>query len=147
MFLVKRQDGRRNRVRLFDDPMDTMLNRLFGEWPLTQDRLHTVSPAIDLTEVDDNFSVSAELPGLTNEDVELSVMDDVLTISGEKTVEKQTEAKYYHAERQSGKFRREIHLPAPVDADNVVADFTNGVLTITLPKSEKAKPRKIKIGK
>ena len=147
MFLVKRQNGRHNRMRLFDDPVENIFNRFFDEWPLTQHRLYTVAPAVDLTEVDDSFSVRAELPGLTVEDVELSVMDDVLTISGEKTVERQTEAKYYHAERQSGKFRREIHLPAPVDTDEVIADFTNGVLTVTLPKSEKAKPRKIKIGK
>jgi len=147
MFLVKRQNGRRNRLGLFDAPMDNMFSRLFDEWPLTDRCLHTVAPAIDLTEVDDNFIVRAELPGLSDEDFELSVLDDVLTISGEKKIEKPTEAKYHHAERHSGEFRREIHLPAPVDADKVVAGFTNGVLTVTLPKSDKAKARTIKIGK
>ena len=147
MFLVKRQNGRHNRMRLFDTPTDTLFNRLFDEWPLTQRDLHTVIPAIDLTEVDDNFSVRAELPGLTAEDIELSVMDDVLTVSGEKKIEKQAEAKYHHTERQWGKFKREIHLSAPVDADKVVASFSNGVLTVTLPKSDNAKPRTIKITK
>ncbi|MDP6543288.1 MAG: Hsp20/alpha crystallin family protein [Phycisphaerae bacterium] len=147
MFLVKRQNGRRNRLGLLDAPMDNMFSRLLDEWPLTQRCLHTVAPAIDLMEVDDNFSVRAELPGLTDEDIELSVLDDVLTISGEKKIEKPTEAKYHHAEGQSGKFRREIRLPAPVDTDKVVAGFTNGVLTVTLPKSDKAKARTIKIDK
>ncbi len=147
MFLVKRQNGRRGPMGLCDGPMDNLFNRLFDEWPLTQRRLDTVTPAIDLTELDDDFSVRAELPGLTDEDIELSVMDDVLTISGEKKIEEQTEAKYHHVERRSGKFRREIHLPAPVDADKVVANFTNGVLTVTLPKSDKARAKTIKIGK
>jgi len=147
MFLVKRQNGKRNRMGLLESPMDNMFSRLFDDWPLTGRGLHAVSPAIDLMEVDDNFSVRAELPGMTDEDIELSVMDDVLTISGEKKIDKPTEAKYHHAERSSGKFRREIHLPVPVDADKVVAGFTNGVLTVTLPKSDQARPKTIKISK
>jgi len=130
--------------------MGDMLNRFFEDWPLAEGRPALAMPVVDLAEADDKFVVHAELPGLTEEDIELSVMDDVLTISGEKKAEEQSaddEKNYYHVERRYGSFRRDIHLPAPVDIDKVTAGCTNGVLTVTLPKSEKAKARTIKIGK
>jgi len=148
MFLVKRKNQERGPLGLLSGGMDSLFNRFFEDWPLADRRAGLAMPVVDLAEAEDNFLVHAELPGLTDEDIELSVMDDVLTISGEKKAEEQTEEKnYYHVERRYGTFRRDIHLPAPVDADNVTANYTNGVLTVTLPKSEKSKAMAIKIGK
>jgi HSP20 family protein len=127
--------------------MDTLLDRFFGDWSLSQDRPEMSSPALDLTESDESFTVVAELPGMTEEDIELSVLDDVLTLSGEKTIEDSPDTKRHHTERRSGEFRREVRFSAPVDAGKVVAGFANGVLTVTLPKSDKAKARTIKINK
>jgi HSP20 family protein len=87
--------------------------------------------------------VSAELPGMDDEDIEVSLSRDVLTISGEKKQEKEEKGRdYYRAERSYGSFRRSIPLPAEVNADKVDAVFSKGVLTITLPKTAKAEGRK-----
>jgi len=145
MFLVRKENGKRNRLGMFSEPMDTLLGSFFDDLPVCGRRMEMSAPAIDLIETDDGFTVVAELPGMTEEDIELSVMDDVLTISGEKTIGEHADAKRHHIERRSGKFSREVRFATPVDADKVTAAFANGVLTVTLLKSEQAKPRKIKI--
>jgi len=144
MFLVKRQNDRRNRMGM-SEPMDTLLGRFFDDWSASDERLEMSPPAIDLTESEDVFAVVAELPGMTEADIELSVMDDILTISGEKTIEEHPDDKRHHVERRCGKFSRQVRFSTPVDADKVTAGFANGVLTVTLPKSDEAKPRTIKI--
>jgi HSP20 family protein len=130
---------------MFAEPMDALLGRFFDDWPAGDERLGMSTPAIDLTESDDGFTVVAELPGMSEADIGLSVMDDVLTLSGEKKIEEQSDIKRHHTERRSGKFSREVRFSTPVDADKVAASFANGVLTVTLPKSDQAKPRTIKI--
>jgi HSP20 family protein len=145
MFLVKRQNDARNRMGMFAEPMDTLLGRFFGDWPEDHGRLEMSVPPIDLTESDEVFAVVAELPGMSEADIELSVMDDVLTISGEKTIEEHPDDKRHHTERRGGKFSREVRFSTPVDAEKITAGFVNGVLTVTLPKSDQAKPRTIKI--
>jgi len=132
---------------MFTEPMDNLLHSFFDDWPGGRERSDMSTPAIDLTESDEDFTVYAELPGLSDEDIELSVMDDVLTLSGEKKISEPEDAERLHTERRSGQFRREVRLSAPVNADKVVAEFTNGVLTVTLPKSDQARPRTIKINK
>ena len=97
-------------------------------------------PNIDVAETDTEYKVTAELPGLEEKDVELTLRDSALIISGEKRDEREekNEGRYY-AERFVGRFSRTIPLPVEVDADKVGAAFKNGVLTVVLPKSEQAR--------
>jgi HSP20 family protein len=105
-------------------------------------------PNIDIHETEQAYQVSAELPGLSEKDIELNLHDNALTLSGEKKSEhEQNEGGRRYAERSYGRFERTIPFPTEVDADRVDAVFRNGVLTITLPKNEQArdKTRKIEV--
>jgi HSP20 family protein len=94
------------------------------------------APPIDMSEDDKAYKISAELPGLDAKDVEVSISGDRLVLKGEKRQEQEEKNKnYYHSERTYGSFQRSFELPASVDRDNIAADFSKGVLTITLPKS------------
>ena len=104
------------------------------------------SPQIDVSETDKAIIVSAELPGLDEDDIEVSLTRDALTISGEKEAEQEDKGKnYYRMERAYGAFRRRIPLPCEVEADQVEAHFKKGVLTITLPKTAAAQRARRKI--
>jgi HSP20 family protein len=103
-------------------------------------------PTIDVAEEDDAIVVRAEVPGCKAEDIDISVYGNTLTISGEKKLsEEKKEKGYYHVESTYGSFRRELTLPAEVDQDKIDATCKNGVLSITLPKAEKAKTVKVKV--
>lgn len=115
------------------------LDRLFGTQTVW-------APALDVQESKDNYIFRAELPGLKREDIDVSLQDDTLVISGERKVEKVEEGVEVHRqERYYGKFQRTLTLPEPVAADKVKADYKDGVLTVTLPKTEAAKPKKIDV--
>ncbi|WP_287759288.1 Hsp20/alpha crystallin family protein [Acidiphilium sp.] len=106
------------------------------------------APAVDIVEQEKAFVITAELPGLTEKDVEIKATDDTLAITGEKRTEQETsEADYQLCERRYGKFERRFSLPAGADASKIEARFANGVLTITLPKRPEAirAERKIEI--
>ena len=104
--------------------------------------------AVDIREEADAFYVDAEVPGLAAEDVKVDVENNVLTLSGERKVEKEeTEGTYRRVERQYGSFTRSFSLPETVDADNVSADLKDGVLELRLPKKEAPTPRKISVKK
>lgn len=93
-------------------------------------------PAVDVTEDDKAYYISAELPGLSEQDVQVSVTDDILTLRGEKKQEiEKKEANYYIAERSYGSFQRSFVLPENVDREHIEAKFSQGVLTLTLPKT------------
>lgn len=99
----------------------------------------TFSPRIDVVEKDDCYVVSAEVPGVDEKDIEVTLQDGVLTIHGEKKEEKEEREKdRYYYERVFGSFRRSIPLPAEIDESKVSAELKKGVLHITLPKSERA---------
>jgi HSP20 family protein len=101
---------------------------------------------MDVTETEDEVSVLVDLPGLNKEDIKVSVENNVLSIVGEKSKADDTEGKRYHrAERVTGSFKRTLRLPAVVDASKIAAAYKDGVLALTLPKSEVAKPRPIAI--
>jgi len=105
-------------------------------------------PVVDVRESKDELALQAELPGIRSEDVNVSVENGVLTISGEKKheIEEGQESSDYHlVERRYGRFERSFSLPRSVDAERVKAEFANGVLTVTLPKAEAAKPRRIEV--
>src|SRR6516162_3431090 len=104
------------------------------------------APAIDMSEDDKAYKISAELPGLDPKDVDVSVSGNTLVLKGEKRQEKEEKDKNYHySERAYGSFQRAFELPASVDHPKIAADFSNGVLTITLPKTPAAQKQQKKI--
>ncbi|WP_424138696.1 Hsp20/alpha crystallin family protein [Roseomonas chloroacetimidivorans] len=106
------------------------------------------APAIDMVEGEKEYRLTAELPGIDTADLDLSLSGDVLTISGEKNHERDEEAQnYFSSERSFGSFRRSLQLPQSVDREKISADFSKGVLTVTLPKTPEAaqQPRKIEV--
>jgi HSP20 family protein len=101
-----------------------------GEW----------APKVDLSETKDAFVVRAEIPGVEQKDIQVSLQDQMLTIKGEKAKEKEEKDEHYHrTERSYGAFARAMRLPAAVDASKVTASFKDGVLIVTLPKTPAAK--------
>lgn len=127
------------------------LNRLFGRTfgpiePGRQTVRGTWMPALDVFETDDKFVAKMDLPGVDRDDVEVSIDDSTLTVSGEREFERETDEKGYHrVERRHGSFTRSIALPQTVDADRVEATFDRGVLTVEIAKVAKAKARKVDI--
>ena len=103
-------------------------------------------PAVDIYENDDEFVATADLPGLKKDDIDVSIEDNVLTVSGERKFEKnEDKGAFRRVERSYGTFRRSFTLPRGVDAGKVKASFEDGVLTLNLPKTEVAKSRKISV--
>ena len=118
--------------RLFDDFFGRSALEPFGAFGQDWD---TFSPRVDVSETDSEIVVSAELPGLDDEDIEVNLARGLLTISGEKKQEKEKKGRnYYRVERSYGSFQRSVALPAEVDTSKVDAVFKKGVLTVTLPK-------------
>lgn len=104
------------------------------------------APSVDIFEDKDRLILEAELPGMKREDFEISVENNVITLSGERKFEKRTEGDNYHrVERSYGSFNRSFTLPQTVTADGATAEFDNGVLRVSLPKREETKARKIEI--
>jgi HSP20 family protein len=105
-----------------------------------------VFPLMNVTEDEDNYYVRAELPGFKGKDLDISVTGEALSISGERKLPGEDEkAQYHRRERESGKFSRIISLPAQMDTTKVEARCTDGILTVTMPKSEATKPKQIAI--
>lgn len=124
------------------------MNRLFDfSWPSRDSGLFSGwSPALDVFDDKDNFVVKAELPGMKKEDINLSLHDGVLTISGERKFERENkEGETFRSERYFGKFQRSVTLPAAVDANKVSASYKDGVLSVELAKAEEAKPKQIAV--
>jgi HSP20 family protein len=103
------------------------------------------SPALDLYESGDHLVAVVELPGMRKEDIDISLHDGTLTISGERKRESTNGEKTQRTERYVGTFRRSISLPTRVDAGKVSATYQDGILKVTLPKAEEAKPKQIKV--
>jgi len=124
--------------RLFDLPTMSNLARqaqLFSNW----------TPALDLYQTVDNVVAVVELPGMRKEDINISLHDGMLTIAGERQSSSGEGESAERTERFSGKFRRSISLPTRVDASKVSATYKDGILTVTLPKAEEAKPKKVEV--
>jgi len=125
--------------RLFESPLADFTRA-------SQQMLSGWMPAVDLYEDKDNLYVKAELPGMKREDIEVSLHDGVLTLSGErKAEERSAKAEVYRAERFVGRFQRTFTLNTPVEEAKVKAAYADGMLTVTLPKAEKAKPKQIEV--
>ena len=104
-----------------------------------------VFPLVNLTETAEAYVLRAELPGVAAENLDIQTMGRNITISGERMIEVEPSAKYHRRERESGRFSRAIALPGDIDRDRVSAVLKDGVLQVTIPKAEAAKPRKIEI--
>jgi HSP20 family protein len=129
-------------LRRLQDEMLQLFHASTGRGPFNA----AFVPAIDVSEDKDNIVVKADLPGLTKDDIEITLQDNVLTVRGEKKQESETKGKnFYRRERAHGAFHRSFELPASVNASNVAATFKDGVLRITLPKAEQAKPKQIQV--
>lgn len=104
------------------------------------------SPAVDIAEHENEFVMKIELPGVSMDDVKISLESNILTIKGEKKQEKEEKNKNFHSvERSYGSFQRSFTLPATVKSDKIDAFFKDGILSITLPKAEEAKPKQIEV--
>jgi HSP20 family protein len=130
----------------FRKEMDRLWNRAFGESSLGRAFGTDWQPSADIAETAESITVKAELPGLEPKDIEVTLSGDLLTIKGEKKKEEDKKDEKYHcSERFHGTFERSFRLPAGVKLDKVEAKFDKGVLTITLPKTEEAKTKEIKV--
>lgn len=126
--------------------MSRLLEDRYGVLRNPEARVSSWAPPVDIYETEDSYQIAVELPGVKKEDVALEVKESVLSIRGERRSEKEVSEKNVHrVERQYGAFQRAFKLPANIDAGRVKAVYKDGVLEITLPKSESARPRQIEI--
>jgi HSP20 family protein len=127
--------------------MNRLFNAAFDTSPAGNGGNRRWAPAMDLLETEDHFVLRADLPGMTESDVNIELEDNVLTVSGERKAEREEKREgFYRVERAFGSFSRSLTLPKGVDAEAVTAGFDNGVLEVRIPKPEQRKPRKITIG-
>lgn len=144
--------ARWNPWREFED-MEKRLSTIFGRSPITTSgekkeamAVAEWSPLVDISEDDKEYVVKAELPEMKKEEIKINVLDDVLSISGERKYEKEEKSKKYHrVERAYGSFMRSFTLPEDADGSKVSAEYKDGVLNVRLPKSEKARPKSIEV--
>jgi HSP20 family protein len=129
--------------QMMDRMLDEDFLRPLGMWERSG---QTNNLALDVAEKEDAYVVKASLPGVNPDEVEVTLTDNVLTIRGETKEDKEIKQENYHLrERRFGSFARSVTLPNPVNADQIEAINENGVLTLTLPKAESVKPRKIEV--
>lgn len=127
--------------RMFDDTIRTL-------YPTDGEELEkgTWAPAVDIYETNDSFVVSADLPGLNKDEIQIDLKDNTLTLKGEKKFEeKVSKDNYIRVERAYGSFVRSFTLPQNVDPEKIKAKYKEGVLKVTIPKKEEAKPKQIKV--
>jgi HSP20 family protein len=133
------QYGELERVRR---QMDRLFEGLAGQGQRTT---AGVFPLVNLTENKDNFFVRAELPGMSSNELAIQATANSVSISGEREIPAEQAARYHRRERESGRFSRVVSLPQEINPDQVEAGLVDGILTVTLPKAEIAKPRQISV--
>jgi HSP20 family protein len=132
------------------DSLQSDMNRLFDRFfegrPANGTSRRWI-PAMDLLETEDHLVLRGDLPGLTEDDIDIEIKDNVLTVSGERKADKEEKGEgYYRVERAFGGFSRSLTLPQGVAADKVEANFDKGVLEVRIPKPAEAKPTRVQIG-
>jgi HSP20 family protein len=129
------------------DEMNRMFDNFLGRDTNDRDLMSGAwAPAVDVLETEDNFELKAELPGLSKDDVKVTLHENVLTIKGEKKEEvEDKKCSYHRIERSHGAFSRSFVLPSRVQNDKIKADYKDGVLTLVVPKVPESKPREIEI--
>lgn len=146
MALIRWTPGRE--IVGIQEEMNRMFDNFFGMPRKVEksDRELYWTPRVNVEETDEQFEVTAELPGLNKGDVKIEVKDHVMTFTGEKKTENEKKDRNVHLyERAYGKFCRTFTLPDNVDVDNIAAEFKDGILRIDMPKTEEAKPRQIEV--
>jgi HSP20 family protein len=129
----------------FENEMEDLVERFFGNGGETFG-LTRFTPSLNVSETDSGYEVSAELPGLKPEEVNVELKEGSLWISGKKEEEQEDNGKTFHRiERRHGEFRRMIQLPGAVDEEKIEADFSNGLLTVRIPKTEEVMPKRIPV--
>ena len=140
---ITRWDPFRDLLHLQND-MTRLFGRAYGED--VEGGARAWAPPIDIFETPEAYNVVAELPGFSPDQVDVTVNEGTLTIKGErKFYDEASEENFHRVERRFGAFQRAVSLPQQVQADKVVASFDKGVLTVSIPKAEQAKPRRIEI--
>jgi len=129
------------------DEMNRFFDNFFGYSATRTEWTEGVwSPSVDVSETKDNVIIKAEMPGMNKDEVTISIQDNVLTLKGEKKQEKaEKDANYHRIEQSYGSFCRSFMLPTTVKTDKIKANYKDGVLNITLPKTEEVKPKEIPI--
>ncbi|MFQ5677027.1 MAG: Hsp20/alpha crystallin family protein [bacterium] len=130
------------------DEMNRFVDSVFSQGGARETSLFkgTWNPAVDIAEDDDNFYLHMDLPGLKKEDVKVKYEEGMLTLTGEKKiVDEQKDINYHRVERSHGKFERSFRITSQILADKISADFSDGVLSVTLPKAEEIKPKEIEV--
>ena len=145
--LIKKESKLLDPFYMLNDLHDD-INRLFST-SLRRGSLENVNafvPSLELREEDDKFLLRADIPGIERKDTDISVVGNTLTLKGDRKAEESRKEKgYYYSERVFGTFQRSIELPSEVDSEKVTATYKDGVLEVVVPKSEKAKPKQIRI--
>jgi HSP20 family protein len=144
------QERRPARFLAWPEELERYFDRRFGEWPLRFWRRPETAkawlPEVDIFEKDDKLVVRTDLPGMTAENIEVSVEGDILTVKGHREEEKEVkEEDYYCSERATGEFFRTIRLPEGVSAGAFEARYENGVLEVTVPKPTKGETKSVKV--
>ncbi len=146
MALVRWDSGRE--LDTLQSEMNRVFDTFFGNRPGNGIASRRWVPAMDLVEDDSSLVLRADLPGISEDDVEIEVKDRVLTVSGERKAEEKKEGEgYYRVERSFGSFSRSLTLPEGVEAEQVEAAFDNGVLEVRIPRPKEQKPHRVEIGK
>jgi HSP20 family protein len=129
------------------DEMNKLFDDFFGRLPMRMEEMERMwAPNVDVSETKDDIIVIAEIPGMTKDDIKVTLHENILTLSGEKQQEKEEkETNYHRVERSYGSFSRSFDLPTKVQFDKIKANYQDGILKITLPKSEEVKPKEIPI--
>jgi HSP20 family protein len=134
------------------EDVSKQLNRIFGRFPARAETGSEVltmadwAPTVDITETDSAYMIKGEIPGVNKEDVKVTIEDGMITMRGERKQEKEEKDKKYHRiERSYGSFLRSFRVPDDVDENAVKAEFKDGMINVTLPKSDKSKPKSINV--
>jgi HSP20 family protein len=134
------------------DDVSKRLNRIFGRFPARTEAEREVltvadwAPTVDITETDTAYLIKGEIPGVNKEDVKVTIEDGMITMRGERKMEKEEKDKKFHRiERSYGSFMRSFRVPDDVDEAAVKAEFKDGMINVTLPKSEKAKAKSVNV--
>jgi len=137
---------RGNGYRTLRSEMDRLFDNFLGLTPASTQSSAVWAPSVDVSEDPDNFYVRAELPGMRKDEIDLEVENNVLSIRGERRFEKKQDGENYHfVERSYGSFYRSFTLPKNVDGEHIGAEYKDGVLSVTIPKLEEVKPKKVEI--
>ncbi len=134
------------RTGLAAPTFDDFVERFFYGWPSFESGSRTAwTPRVDIHETDDAYLLDLEIPGVPKDKVKVEVRNGTLTVSGERQPERKADKESYRLERHYGAFERTFSLGEAVDAARITAEYKDGVLTLTLPRAEKAKPREIAV--